>query len=60
MNGPATLTPSSNTSVSKLPVTGTAGDVAAALLFGIYSSNNDFVGAAEQVAYNYKKSAVTF
>tara|TARA_Y100001937_G_scaffold43141_1_gene60966 strand:+ start:970 stop:2223 length:1254 start_codon:yes stop_codon:yes gene_type:complete len=51
-----TLTPSSNTSVSKLPVTGTAGDVASALPFGIYSSNTDFLsGAAEQVAYTYKK-----
>ena len=51
-----TLTPSSNTSVSKLPVTGTAADVAAALPFGIYSANTDFLsGAAEQVAYTYKK-----
>ena len=51
-----TLTPSSNTSVSKLPVTGTASDVATALPFGIYSSNTDFLsGAADQVAYTYKK-----
>lgn len=51
-----TLTPSSNTSVSKLPVTGAAADVAASLPFGIYSSNTDFLsGAAEQVAYTYKK-----
>ena len=51
-----TLTPSSNTSVSKLPVTGTAADVSAALPYGIYSSNTDFLsGAAEQVAYTYKK-----
>lgn len=51
-----TLTPSSNTSVSRLPVTGTAADVAAALPFGIYSSSTDFLsGAAEQVAYTYKK-----
>ena len=51
-----TLTPASNTSVSKLPVTGTAADVAAALPFGIYSGNTDFLsGAAEQVAYTYKK-----
>ena len=51
-----TLTPSSNTSVSRLPVTGTASDVAAALPFGVYSSNTDFLsGAADQVAYTYKK-----
>jgi len=51
-----TLTPSSNTSVSRLPVTGTASDVAAALPFGIYSGNTDFLsGAADQVAYTYKK-----
>jgi hypothetical protein len=51
-----TLTPSSNTSVSKLPVTGSPGDVASALPFGIYSGNTDFLsGAAEQVAFTYKK-----
>ena len=51
-----TLTPSSNTSVSKLPITGSPGDVAAVLPFGIYSGNTDFLsGAAEQVAYTYKK-----
>ncbi len=51
-----TLTPSSNTSVSRLPITGTAANVAAALPFGIYSANTDFLsGAAEQVAYTYKK-----
>ena len=51
-----TLTPASNSSVSKLPVTGAAGDVAAALPYGIYSSSTDFLsGAAQQVAYVYKK-----
>ena len=51
-----TLTPSSNTSVAKLPVTGTAADVAASLPYGIYSANTNFLsGAAEQVAYTYKK-----
>ena len=51
-----TLTPSSNTSVSKLPSTGTLGDVTAALPFGIYSSESDFItGAVDQVAYTYKK-----
>ncbi len=51
-----TLTPASNTSVSKLPATGTITSVSAALPFGIYSSNTDFLsGAAEQVAYTYRK-----
>jgi len=51
-----TLSPASNSSVSKLPVTGTAGDVAAALPYGVYSSSTDFLsGAAQQVAYVYKK-----
>ena len=51
-----TLTPSSNTSVSRLPVTGTLGDVTSALPFGMYSSESDFItGAVDQVAYTYKK-----
>ncbi len=51
-----TLTPSSNTSVSRLPPTGTLGDVASSLPFGIYSSESDFIsGAVDQVAYTYKK-----
>ena len=51
-----TLSPASNSSVSKLPVTGTAGDVAAALPYGVYSTSTDFLsGAAQQVAYVYKK-----
>ena len=51
-----TLSPVSNSSVSKLPVTGTAADVAAALPYGVYSSSTDFLsGAAQQVAYVYKK-----
>ena len=51
-----TLTPTSNTSASRLPATGTLGDVAAVLPFGIYSSESDFIsGAVDQVAYTYKK-----
>ena len=51
-----TLTPSSNTSVSRLPPTGTLGDVAASLPFGIYSAESDFItGAVDQVAYTYRK-----
>ena len=51
-----TLSPASNSSVSKLPVTGTAGDVAAALPYGVYTTSTDFLsGAAQQVAYVYKK-----
>jgi len=51
-----TLTPASNTSASRLPVTGNVSSVSAALPFGIYSANTDFLsGAAEQVAYTYKK-----
>jgi hypothetical protein len=51
-----TLTPSSNTSVSRLPVTGALSDVSEALPFGIYSAESDFIsGAVDQVAYTYKK-----
>ena len=51
-----TLTPSSNTSVSRLPPTGALGDVTAALPFGIYAAESDFIsGAVDQVAYTYKK-----
>jgi hypothetical protein len=50
------LRPESQTSAIVLPITGTAGLVAATLPYGIYSSNTDFLsGAAEQVAYVYKK-----
>lgn len=51
-----TLTPSSQISKSILPATGTAGNVADALPLSIYSASVDFLsGAAEQVAYTYKK-----
>tara|TARA_R100000008_G_C3580837_1_gene168410 strand:- start:1094 stop:2374 length:1281 start_codon:yes stop_codon:yes gene_type:complete len=57
-----TLTPSSQTSVVKLPATGTLGDVTAANLpFGYYATNGslydaNFVsGAVEQVSYTYRK-----
>jgi len=51
-----TLTPSSQISKSILPITGTVTDVAATLPYGIYSTSTDFLsGAADQVAYTYKK-----
>ena len=51
-----TLTPSSQISKSILPATGTAGDVASTLPLAVYSTSTDFLsGAAEQVAYTYKK-----
>ena len=51
-----TLTPSSQISKSILPATGTAGNVADTLPLSIYSASVDFLsGAAEQVAYTYKK-----
>jgi len=50
-----TLTPASSTSVSKLSITGTAGEVAANLPLGIYSGASFLAGAADQVAYVFKK-----
>jgi hypothetical protein len=50
-----TLTPVSQMSKSILPITGTAGNVAATLPLGIYTSNAFLSGAADQVAYTYKK-----
>jgi len=50
------LYPASTTNTNVLPVTGAAGNVAAALPFGIYAGSTDFLsGAADQVAYTYKK-----
>ena len=50
------LRPESQTSAVILPATGTTGDVAATLPYGIYKESTDFLsGAAEQVAYVYKK-----
>ena len=55
MPAPPTLTPSSQTSVSRLPATGSAGDVAAAVPYGVYNSSTDFLsGAASQVNYTYR------
>ncbi len=51
-----TLSPASQMSKSILPPTGAAGDVAATLPLGIYSSSDPFLsGAADQVAYTYSK-----
>ena len=50
------LSPESQMSKSILPPTGTVGDVATSLPLGIYDSSNAFLsGAADQVAYTYKK-----
>jgi len=51
-----TLTPTQNTSPVVLPVTGTTGDVAAAVPMGMYTASVDFLsGAASQVTYTYRK-----
>ena len=51
-----TLTPKQQTSVIVLPETGTISSVSDALPLGIYASENDFLsGAADQVAYTFKK-----
>ena len=52
-----TLTPTSQTSVSRLVSGSTASDVAASTLpFAVYTDDNYFLsGAADQVAYTYKK-----
>ena len=51
-----TLTPASQMSKSILPATGTVSSVADTLPLSVYSSSTDFLsGAAEQVAYTYKK-----
>ena len=50
------LSPASTSNANILSVTGTAGDVAVALPFGIYAGSTAFLsGAADQVAYTYKK-----
>jgi hypothetical protein len=50
------LNPASTTNSNVLPVTGTTGNVAATLPFGVYAGSTDFLsGAADQVAYTYKK-----
>jgi hypothetical protein len=51
-----TLTPKQQTSVIVLPSVGDTAAVAAALPLGIYAAEDDFLsGAADQVAYTYKK-----
>ena len=51
-----TLTPVQQTSPIVLPVTGAAGDVAAAVPFGVYVDSIDFLsGASTQVNYTYRK-----
>jgi hypothetical protein len=51
-----TLTPASTTSLVVLTSTGSTSLVSAALPYGIYASNTNFLsGAAEQVSYVYKK-----
>jgi hypothetical protein len=50
-----TLTPTSETSAIVLPVTGTTGDVASSLPFGIYTTDAFISGAVDQVAYTFRK-----
>ena len=53
---PTTLSPSSTVSAVILPSTGSPGDVASTLPFGMYTGSAEFLsGAADQVAYTYKK-----
>ena len=50
------LNPASTTNSNVLPVTGSADNVTTTLPFGMYASSMDFLsGAADQVAYTYKK-----
>jgi hypothetical protein len=50
-----TLTPTSTQSAIILPPTGTVGDVLASLPFGMYTTAAFLSGAADQVAYTYRK-----
>jgi hypothetical protein len=53
---PTNLQPISQTSAIILSQTGTAGDVAAAVPFGVYNSSDYFLsGAAKQVDFVYKR-----
>ena len=53
---PTNLQPISQTSAIILSSTGTAGDVAAAVPFGVYNSSDNFLsGAALQVNFVYKR-----
>ncbi len=50
-----TLTPTSTLSKVILPSTGNVDDVASSLPYGIYTSNSFINGAADQVAFTFKK-----
>ena len=50
-----TLTPASTTSASKLPSSGSGGDVTGSLAYGVYTSDAFINGAVDQVAYTYQK-----
>jgi len=51
-----TLSPASTTNSNVLPITGSPGNVAATLPFGIYAASSPFLsGAADQVAFTFKK-----
>ena len=50
-----TLTPASTTSASKLPTSGSGGDVTGSLAYGVYTSDSFINGAVDQVAYTYQK-----
>jgi len=50
-----TLSPSSNSSLVVLPVTGTRNDVTGSLPFGVYTGADFISGAVDQVAYVYRK-----
>ena len=50
------LSPASTSNANVLPVTGSPGNVAATLPFGIYAASTAFLsGASDQVAFTYKK-----
>jgi hypothetical protein len=51
-----TLTPSSTTNKSILPISGTYENVVGTLPYGIYENSEEFInGAVDQVAYTFKK-----
>tara|TARA_Y100000310_G_scaffold343947_1_gene454089 strand:- start:4071 stop:5351 length:1281 start_codon:yes stop_codon:yes gene_type:complete len=50
-----TLTPASTTSASKLPTSGSGGDVTGSLAYGVYTSDSFINGAVDQVTYTYQK-----
>ena len=55
MPAPPTLTPASQTSISRLTATGSTANVAAAVPYGVYNSTQEFLqGAASQVNYTYR------